>query len=456
MEKKTWLVFLFLWSSSSFSEIVQEPLEFHAYFRAGAAVSQGLTEGVCYRLPGAPTEFSRFGNECGLYSEVYMSKAYQSMGGVQYKAHFTLAFSSDGNATWEDSAGTNDDLVVAHREAYVEAIGVLGEKGSIWAGKRFYNRYHLEMWDFFLLDQSGTGWGLERLSLGSGLIDVAMFRHFSHESDSPLNLTGDIRFHSIPLGAGRIGIAMIYGQLSEQGRETGQKKCIGVSGQQYTLDYKFRGRFWDYRTYVQYGLGLYGGRPELEYGHQTGSTIQVFNATSFDRSLDGQRAAQAWQNSSTIRWIHDIHYVPPDSAFQWNIALAWTRVDFGERLDESSEMIPVRDTLSAGVHPTWFLNEFWGIDADFYYTRIDNGLPRQNFDGSSGDIYIERTLGKATLGLVVRPDSIYQVKPQIRLYGTYADWNDAQQGDRLITDGSQVFEASSDGFTLGIQGEVWW
>jgi maltoporin len=62
----------------------------------------------------------------------------------------------------------------------------LREQTSIWAGKRFYNRFYLEMWDFFLFDQSGAGFGVEKLPLGFGQAELAFFRHFNLEADSPV------------------------------------------------------------------------------------------------------------------------------------------------------------------------------------------------------------------------------------------------------------------------------
>ncbi|WP_295580519.1 maltoporin LamB [uncultured Lamprocystis sp.] len=71
------------------------------------------------------------------------------------------------------------DSVVSVREANAQFRGVISgqEKSNLWAGKRFYQRHDIHMADFYYWDLSGPGVGLEYWTLGPGDLSLAWVRN---------------------------------------------------------------------------------------------------------------------------------------------------------------------------------------------------------------------------------------------------------------------------------------
>ena len=64
------------------------------------------------------------------------------------------------------------------REAFIQAGNIFeGQPGAkFWAGERYYRRQHIEINDFYSLDMSGYGAGVEDLNVGIGKLAVAYLR----------------------------------------------------------------------------------------------------------------------------------------------------------------------------------------------------------------------------------------------------------------------------------------
>lgn len=71
------------------------------------------------------------------------------------------------------------DSVVSVREANAQFRGVIPgqERSNLWAGKKFYQRHDIHMADFYYWDLSGPGVGLEYWTLGPGDLSIAWVRN---------------------------------------------------------------------------------------------------------------------------------------------------------------------------------------------------------------------------------------------------------------------------------------
>ena len=55
----------------------------------------------------------------------------------------------------------------------------------LWAGKRFYQRKDIHIMDFYYLNNSGTGFGVESIPVGNfGSASVAIIKH---QVDAPFD-----------------------------------------------------------------------------------------------------------------------------------------------------------------------------------------------------------------------------------------------------------------------------
>ncbi len=433
----------------------------NAYFRAGVNFSEGSTKGTCFRMTGPI--IPRYGNECDHYGELMIHKAYKPED-IQFRAHLNIAFSSDGNDTWEPTydAGAKEadrgDLTLSYREAWVEGEGVFGGTSSVWVGKRFYDRWYQEMWDFFIVNHNGSGFGMEDLELGPGKFNVALLRHYTNGSTQPVHVAGDVQYHDLAALGGKWAVRYIYSQKGSKPNAGTENDYFKISGHALNLRYSTTLDQGYFSSYLQYGTGFHGGRAGGA-GGQTGSTFSAFSMGSIAKTEAGGEAAnKAWEKSSTIRWTNDLLLFPNSPTFSLNLGLSYTLVDFGGALAADGEEAENRSTLAVGAHPTYYLSKIWALDADLFYAAIDKGLPLAAAAPgvTPSTESIRREMQKLTLGVVLRPGKSQGAKPQIRFYVTEVAWNKAQKGDLLITDNNPVYADSTRGTTYGVQGEVWW
>lgn len=429
----------------------------NAYYRTGVNFSKGSTKGTCFRMTGPI--IPRYGNECDHYGELMIHKAYKA-DDIQYRAHLNLAFSADGNDTWEptyDSSTKDADLTLSYREAWVEAAGVFGGNSSVWVGKRFYDRWYLEMWDFFITNHNGSGFGTENLDLGLGKLNAALLRHYQNGSRQPVHLAADVQWHDLEALGGKWAFRYQFSQKGSKPNADTENEWYAIDGHAINVRYALPLSNASYQTYLQYGTGLHGGRPDGS-GGQTGSTFNAFSSSSLAKAdPNGDAINKAWKKSSTLRWTNDLLLFPESPSFNLNLGLSYTLVDFGGALGADGEEADNRSTLAVGAHPTYYLSKIWAVDADIFYANIDKGLPLVSAAPTpASNESIERSMQKLTLGLVLRPGIGQGLKPQIRFYVTEVSWNSAQKGDLLITEGNPVYADSTRGTTYGVQGEVWW
>jgi maltoporin len=61
------------------------------------------------------------------------------------------------------------------REAFIQVGNVLASNPSadFWAGERYYRRLNIDIDDFFYLDMSGYGGGVENLNVGIGQVAIS-------------------------------------------------------------------------------------------------------------------------------------------------------------------------------------------------------------------------------------------------------------------------------------------
>src|SRR5215469_6187563 len=151
--------------------------EFHGYLRSGYGLNSEGGQQVAFQAPGAGAKF-RLGNEAETYGEFIFVNNWLNPNHDTDKAWFHTEVMIEANTTDSASyANFNNGVGIDQfrlREAFVRA-GHLFEgqpDAKFWAGERYYRRQHIEIDDFYPLDMSGYGAGIEDLKLGFGKIAV--------------------------------------------------------------------------------------------------------------------------------------------------------------------------------------------------------------------------------------------------------------------------------------------
>ena len=151
-------------------------VDFHGYFRAG--VQNNLTNGgavYCFGNGNRGHLVGRLGDECDTYAEIALSQEVFNKAKNKFTVNTLVAWgSAEGNwdkqgNSWQGVGGSGDNSWSGQRVSLREAWAgyTLPMGAQIWAGKRFYQRKDIHILDFYYLNDSGTGAGIEGIPVGN-------------------------------------------------------------------------------------------------------------------------------------------------------------------------------------------------------------------------------------------------------------------------------------------------
>src|ERR1700688_1799277 len=152
--------------------------EFHGYFRSGYGLNSEGGAQVTFQAPGADAKY-RLGNEAETYGEFIFVNNWLNPEHNGDKAWLKTEVMIEANnadaASYANFPGNTGNDQFRLREAFVRAGSILAFQphAKFWAGERYYRRQHIEINDFYPLDMSGYGGGIEDLDVKIGKMAVA-------------------------------------------------------------------------------------------------------------------------------------------------------------------------------------------------------------------------------------------------------------------------------------------
>jgi maltoporin len=152
--------------------------EFHGYFRSGYGLNSKGGSQVAFQAPGADAKY-RLGNEAETYGEFILVNNWLNPEHNGDKAWLKTEVMIEANtadaASYANFPGNTGNDQFRLREAFVRAGNILEfqPNAKFWAGERYYRRQHIEINDFYPLDMSGYGAGIEDWDLRIGKMSVA-------------------------------------------------------------------------------------------------------------------------------------------------------------------------------------------------------------------------------------------------------------------------------------------
>ena len=182
-------------------------VDFHGYFHAG--VQNNLTNGgavYCFGNGNRGHLVGRLGDECDTYAEIALSQEVFNKAKNKFTVNTLVAWGTyeagatekqydfQGNS-WQGVGFGGDRAVtgnsawhgqrVSLREAWAGYTLPMG--AQIWAGKRFYQRKDIHILDFYYLNNSGTGAGIEAIPVGNlGQVSLAVIKwQFDENAGDP-------------------------------------------------------------------------------------------------------------------------------------------------------------------------------------------------------------------------------------------------------------------------------
>jgi maltoporin len=406
--------------------------EFHGYFRSGFGSNSRGGQQVAFQAPGAQAKY-RLGNETETYAELIFVNNWVNPDYDSDRAWFRSEFLIQANtsnslnfATTSNEVGSDQFRV---REAFVQAGNIfdIQPNAKFWAGERYYRRQHIDSDDFFPLDISGYGGGVEDLDLKLGKAAVAFIgvarpdvitqngnlttSHIDatvYDVKGPLGLWG-VWFDYATSKGGEITSASVPGSSSVT-------NIPSSNGYAYGIRYQRLEWHGGYHTFlVQYGTGAASNFS----GPGIGTTIPT-------PSLDTAKSKQFLATEQIVLQPNNKFAVMPIVLFQ--------------RMKNVNTQNDWMRWASFGVRPQVFLTKHLSLTGDC-------GFDHTHLSGS-----YQGWLRKCTFAPQIGADDKFFGRPVLRAFVTYANWSNGFRG--LV--GGVPFENETAGLTYGVQVEHWW
>ncbi len=394
--------------------------EFHGYFRSGYGVNDKGGQQVAFQAPGAGAKY-RLGNEAETYGEFILVNNWLNPERAIDKAWFRTEAMVEANTT-NSATYANFNVPIGNdqfrlREAFVRGGNLFASQpdAKFWAGERYYRRQHIEINDFYPLDMSGYGGGVEDLNLRVGKMAVAYLAgarpDVSTQNGTYIKSNIDVRLYDVKGAAGTwagwFDVAVSHGGTTPAGPVIPSNTGYGVGLKYQRLNW--RGGF--QTIGIQYGTG---------------------SASNFSTAVDDptpfiDRCARLLITGQMLFQPNNTFAIMPIAVYQ--------RTRDGNPEHEWDQWI------SFGARPQVFFTKSLSL-------AVEGGVDHTH----SGSGQYEGWLRKVSIVPQIGAGRQFFSRPVLRGFVTYANWSDGLRG--FV--GGTPFRTDTDGVTYGIQIETWW
>jgi maltoporin len=410
-------------------EKLQEQLssfEFHGYFRSGYGLNSEGGQQVAFQAPGAGAKY-RLGNEAETYGELIFVNNWLNPEHTSDKAWMKTEAMIEANTT--NSAnyanfpnGTGNDQF-RFREAFVQAGNVLQSQpnAKFWAGERYYRRQHIEIDDFYPLDMSGYGGGVEDWDLRIGKMAVAFLSGARPDivtQNGYLTKSNiDVRFYDLK------GPAGLWGGWFDFATSKGGKTPTGTT----------------ISTTNGYAFGLRHQRLEWHGGYHSFSIQYGTGAASnFSTSIDDP--TPFLRSSARLLAVEQV-------LFQPNEKFAIMPIFIYQRSRDGNPQHDWNQWISFGARPEIFFTKYISLAFEGGFDHTKGFVLTQH-----GDNHLDGWLRKFTIAPQIGAGRKFFSRPVLRAFLTYASWSDGFRGYV----GGAPYQNRTTGLTYGVQAETWW
>jgi maltoporin len=395
--------------------------EFHGYLRSGYGLNGRGGQQVAFQAPGTGAKY-RLGNEAETYGELIFVNNWlnpdHDSDKAWMKTEVMIEANTTNSASYANFSTGNDQFRL--REAFVSGGNLFESQphAKFWAGERYYRRQHIEIDDFYPLDMSGYGAGVEDLDLRIGKLAVAFLSgarpDIVTQNGSLAKSNIDVRFYDLkgPLG--------LWAGWFDFATQKGGKTVVGTA-------------IPNIPTSNGYAFGLRHERLEWHGGyHQFTVQYGTGPASNYSTSIDDPTF---FLNSSARLLITEQVLLQPNDKFAIMPIFVFQRTKDGIPQHGWNEWV------SFGARPEIFFtrNVSLAFEGGFDYTHSGTG----QYDG---------WLRKVTICPQIGVGRKFFSRPVLRGFLTYASWSNGLRG--FV--GGVPYLNSTNGLTYGVQAESWW
>lgn len=384
-----------------------DPVEFHGYMRSGVGISQDDATAASYEK----NRLGRLGNENETYGEIQLSKnVFKNDTGKVFRVNSMLsAETKQGTPVYNQDASNNDDLNLA--QFNVEGMGVFGEgNGTLWAGKKYYQRHDIHITDDYYWNVSGDGAGVENIEMGPGKLSVAWFEknYYGALNNTTVNTNLiDIRYAGIPLWDGARLEVGLDAYLNHDTKANDTADADAKNGTMFTAEIT---------------QDITGG----------------FNKFVFQGATGGAATEMCWdwysiggdEDDRGMRFI-DHGVAALSDKIDLSYVVKYVTVDFDNTKDYTS--------FNAVIRPVYKWDDTMKTELEIGYFDAD-----QSGTDASGQ--------KITLAQAWAAGAGFWARPEIRVYTSYVKNN---EGNSFATDNTGAATEDTQ-MSFGIQAEAWW
>jgi maltoporin len=405
------------------------PIEFHGYLRSGFGMNGEGGKMEAFKAPGAAAKY-RLGNEADTYGEIGLTHNWlrqdDPLKSPYVRTTVMTSYSTAENFSYDSLNNQAQGNDFALRQAFVEAGNVIQSAPDIrfWAGQRYYRRHDIHINDFYYLDMSGYGGGIEDVPVGSfGKLAAAWLGgsvdNYQTDNGNVAKQNIDLRLYDVKAPGGKLTFWFDYSDT--RGGEV--RNVFNADGSNLHVD--SAGGWAAGLIHRTEGEKLWGGYNEFSIQYGQGAAYNF--ASTLDTS--GPDLSDAWRFRVT-----DHITIQPSKHFSMQLVGLYEDTKFGGPNSRNH-------WASAGVRPIYHFNDRFSI-------ALETGIDWAKSDalGTQGSLW------KITIAPQISRGGRFFSRPVIRPFFTYAVWSDDFKG--LI--GGSAYEHATDGFSYGIQAEAWW
>ena len=386
-------------------------VDFNGYMRAGTGISSNGNGDLAVNKNG----IGRLGNEDDNYSEFGFAEDLKT-GDQTWRIESMIASSAPGANGWEDA-----DFNVAQFAVKAKGLIASDKNATMWAGKTYYQRKDIHITDFYFLNTSGTGGGIENLSVGNQKLSLALIQ--DGETSDSTGYIFDARLANIGLwddAALELAVAYNFATDSNDATEEADDGVLASAIIHQGMSNGFN------QTVLQYGTNGYGVQAANFWGAGAyyARGTEAFNDASGFRLINWgvMNLAESWEMG------HQLAYLSGS--------------DIGGQLKDSNVYTGKNfdiDQYSVVVRPMYKWNDTMRTVFEAGYNageRIaEDGLAKEDFGNAKFTVAQAWAMG----------DSFW-ARPELRVYGTYL----------LDTENDDAFNGDDTEFVFGVQAEAWW
>jgi maltoporin len=400
-----------------------QSFEFHGYFRSGYGLNSEGGQQVAFQAPGADAKY-RLGNEAETYGEFIFVNNWLNPVHDSDKAWMRTEVMFEANTTNSASFANfpvgNDQFRL--REAFVQGGHIFASQpeAKLWAGERYYRRQHIEIDDFYPLDMSGYGGGVEDLHVGVGQLAVAFLAaarpDIVTQNGNYAKSDVDVRLYDVKGPLGRLAFWFNYAHAKGGTTQSGTIPSAGG---------------------VAFGLRFQ--RLEWHGGYHTFS-IQYGKGAASDFATNVEDPNPFLKSSEKLLLTQHLLLQPNDR-------FAIMPVFVFQRKRDGQPGHGFNDWASVGVRPEVFFTKYLSLAFEAGFDHTEGFVTTQ-----SGNRQFDGWLRKFTIAPQIGAGRKFFSRPVLRAFLTYGSWSNGFRG--LV--GGVPFEDRASGLTYGLQAETWW